>query len=158
MRGQQHSRVYRTLAFALLLLTIAVLNLPGTHALAATPAPGVAITPVPVTTLGLRFTPALVTGGVVAGGQVTYYLNLHNYGPASVPFKLTVNNPDGWKVQIKASDVAIKAGGDVAVALTIGAPTSNDSSKTTITVAAISPTSTAKTQVNLQILRPSTGP
>ena len=158
MRGQQHSRLFRTLAFALLLLTISILNLPGTHALAATPAPGVSITPVPVTTMGLSFTPALVTGGVIAGGQVTYYLNLHNYGPESVPFKLTVHNPDSWKVQIKASDVAIKAGGDVVVALTVGAPTSNTGGKTTITVTAVSPTSTTKTQVSLQILRPSTGP
>jgi hypothetical protein len=61
-------------------------------------------------------------------------------------------------VQIKASDVSIKAGGDVVVALTGGAPTSNTGGKTTITVTAVSPTSTAKTQVSLQILRPSTGP
>lgn len=158
MRGQQHSRLFRTLAFSLLLLTIAALDLPGTHARAASPAPGVSITPIPVTTMGLSFTPALITGGVVAGGQVTYYLNLHNYGAESVPFKLTVHNPDGWKVQIKASDMAIKAGGDVTVALTVGVPVISAGSKTTITVNAFSPTSKTKTQVNLQILRPSTGP
>jgi hypothetical protein len=158
MRGQRPSRVYRTLAFALLLLTLAVLNLPGTQARAATLTPSISITPVPGTSPGLAFTPALVTGGVVAGGQVTYYLNLHNYGPESVPFKLAVNNPDGWKVQIKASDVAIKAGGDVSVTLTIWAPVSKAGGKTTITVAALSSTSTAKTQINLQILRPSMGP
>jgi uncharacterized membrane protein len=108
--------------------------------------------------MGLRFTPAQVTDGVRAGGVVTYRLNLHNYGPDSVPFKLAVTNPDGWKVLVKASDVAIKAGGDVTVALTIGVPTIKAGSKTTITVSAFSPTSSAKTQLNLQILRPSTGP
>jgi uncharacterized membrane protein len=75
-----------------------------------------------------------------------------------VPSKLAVNNPEGWKVQIKASDVAIKAGGDMSVTLTIWAPVSKAGGKTTITVAALSSTSTAKTQINLQILRPSMGP
>ena len=157
MRGQCSSRVYRILVFSLLLLTIAVLNLPGTPALAAGPAPSVSITPVPITIMGLRFTPAQLTDGVKAGSLVTYRLNLHNYGPESVLFKLAVSNPDGWKVQVKASDVAIKAGGDVTVALTIGVPVGKAGSKTTITVSAFSPSSATKAQINLQILRPNTG-
>jgi len=158
MRGQRSHRIFRTLVFTLVLLTIVDLNLPGTHVLAATPAPGVLITPVPISIMGLRFTPAQLIDDVSAGSVVTYRLNLHNYGPESVPFKLAVSNPDGWKVQVKASDGAIKAGGDVTVALTVGAPIIKAGGKTTITVSAFSPTSTAKIQVNLQILRPSTGP
>jgi uncharacterized membrane protein len=111
-----------------------------------------------VTTTGLQFTPALVTGGLSAGSVTSYHLNLHNYGPESVPFKLDVINPDGWKVQVQASDVAIKAGGDVTVTVTVGAPVIKTGSKTAITVRAYSPTSSAKAQLNLQILYPSTGP
>ncbi len=158
MRGQRSFRLSRILAFALLLLTIATLNLSGSHALAAPLAPGVSITPVPVTTMGLQFTPTLVTGAVGAGSAVTYRLTLHNSGPESVPFKLAVSNPDGWKVYVKASDVAIKAGGDVTLDVTVGAPVMTAGSNTTITVSAFSPTSSAKTQLKLQLLRPSTGP
>lgn len=158
MRGQQLSRILRTLSFSLLLLTIAVLNLPGTHALAAPAAPGVSIPPMPITLTGLRFTPDQLTAGMAPGSLVTYNLNLHNYGPASVPFKLAVRNPDGWKVLVKANNTAIKAGGDVTVALTIGAPMSKAGGKTTITVTALSPSSTTQAQLNLQLLRPNAGP